>query len=87
MKIKRFKSYLREGRYPIWVRFTVGGLVLKIQNLQTQIDSEKNVQKQNKLISKQNSLLSYISGLSVGVGSSDNVLLKRLKRVSGGVKI
>ena len=87
MKIKRFKSYLRGGRYPIWVRFTVGGLVLKIQNLQTQIDSEKNVQKQNKLISKQNSLLSYISGLSVGVGSSDNVLLKRLKRVSGGVKI
>ena len=87
MKIKRFKSYLKEGRYPTWVRFTVGGLVLKIQNLQTQIDSEKNVQKQNKLISKQNSLLSYISGLSVGVGSSDNVLLKRLKRVSGGVKI
>ena len=79
MKIKRFKSYLREGRYPTWVRFTVGGLVLKIQNLQTQIDNEKNVQKQNKLISKQNSLLSYISGLSVGVGSSDNVLLKRLK--------
>ena len=87
MKIKRFKSYLREGRYPTWVRFTVGGLVLKIQNLQTQIDNEKNVQKQNKLISQQNSLLSYISGLSVGVGSSDNVLLKRLKRVSGGVKI
>lgn len=87
MKIKRFKPYLREGRYPLWVRFTVGGLVLKIRNLQTQIDIEKNVQKQNKLISQQNSLLSYISGLSVGVSSTDNVLLKRLKSVSGGGKM
>ena len=87
MKIKRFKSYLREGRYPLWVRFTVGGLVLKIRNLQSQIDSEKDIKKQIKLISQQNSLLSYISGLSVGVSSTDNVLLKRLKSVSGGGKM
>ena len=87
MKIIRFKSYLREGRYPLWVRFTVGGLVLKIRNLQSQIDSEKDIKKQIKLISQQNSLLSYISGLSVGVGSTDNVLLKRLKSVSGGGKM
>ena len=41
------------------------------------------IEKQNKLISQQNSLLSYISGLSVGVGSTDNVLLKRLKNIGG----
>ena len=86
MKIKRFKSYLREGRYPLWVRFTIGGLVLKIRNLQSQIESETDIKKQMKLISQQNSLLSYISGLGVGVSSTDNVLLKRLKNVGGTTK-
>ena len=86
MKLKRFKTYLREGRYPMWVRFTVGGLVLKIRNLQSQIESETDIKKQLKLISQQNSLLSYISGLGVGVSSTDNVLLKRLKNVGGTTK-
>ena len=86
MKLKRFKTYLREGRYPMWVRFTVGGLVLKIRNLQSQIESETDIKKQMKLISQQNSLLSYISGLGVGVSSTDNVLLKRLKNVGGTTK-
>ena len=86
MKLKRFKTYLREGRYTMWVRFTVGGLVLKIRNLQSQIESETDIKKQMKLISQQNSLLSYISGLGVGVSSTDNVLLKRLKNVGGTTK-
>ena len=57
MKIKRFKTYLREGRYPLWVRFTVGGLVLKVKNLEMQINSTSDTEEQNKLISKQNVLL------------------------------
>ena len=82
--MKRFKNFLQEthlseGKYPMWLRITVGGLVIKIKNLSNQIQNEKDPQKQNKLISQQNNLISYISGLGIGVGSTDNVLLKRLK--------
>ena len=82
MKIKRFKTYLREGKYPLWVRFTLGGLVLKVKNLEMQINSTSDTEEQNKLISKQNVLLSYISGLSVAVSSTDKALLKRLKNIT-----
>ena len=75
----RFRQFISEGKYPIWVRFTVGSLVLRVRNLSVQIQNEKDPVKQNKLISKQNKLLSYINGLGVGVSTSDTVLLKRLK--------
>jgi len=76
-----FKTYyqLSEGKYPMWLRITVGGLVIRIKNLSKQIENEKDPQKQNKLISQQNTLLSYISGLGIGVGSSDIVLMRRFK--------
>ena len=77
---------LNEGKYPLWVRLVVGGLVLKIKNLESQIQSETDIKKQNKLLSKQNSLISYISGLGVGVSSTDPILLKRLKSMSSGKK-
>jgi len=63
----------------MWLRVTVGGLVMRIKNLSNQIQNEKDPNKQNKLISQQNTLISYISGLGIGVGSTDNVLLKRIK--------
>jgi len=77
----RFKEFsqIKEGKYQMWLRFTVGGLVIRIKNLSSQIQKEKDPQIQNKLISQQNSLISYITGLGIGVGSTDNVLLKRLK--------
>jgi len=75
----RFKQFLSEGKYPMWVRLTVGTLVLKINNLTKQIEKEEDPIKQNKLISQQNKLLSYISGLGIGVGTEDKVLLQRLK--------
>ena len=75
----RFKRYIAEGKYPIWVRVTVGSLVLKIKNLSRQIENEPDPVKQNALLAQQNKLLSYINGLGVGVASSDTVLLKRLK--------
>ena len=75
----RFKQFISEGKYPMWLRITVGGLVLQMRNLNQQIQTEKDPQKQNQLISQQNTLLSYISGLGIGVSSTDNVLLKRLK--------
>ena len=70
---------MAEGKYPLWVRVTVGSLVLRIKNLSIRIENETDPVKQNKLIAQQNKLLSYINGLGVGVGSSDTVLLKRLK--------
>ena len=75
----RFKQFISEGKYPMWLRITVGGIVLKIRNLNTQIQTEKDPKKQNQLISQQNTLLSYISGLGIGISSTDNTLLKRLK--------
>lgn len=82
----RFKQYteIKEGKYPLWLRVTVGGLVMRIRNLSTQIQNEKDPFKQNHLISQQNSLISYITGLGIGVGSTDQVLLKRLKGSLGG---
>jgi len=89
--MKSFKSFVRdenlnEGKYPFWLRFTVGGIVVKIKNLQNKIDSEEDPVKQNKLISQQNTLLSYISGLGIGVGSTDRVFLNKLKGYMVGPK-
>lgn len=77
-----FKSFieLNEGRYPLWVKFVVGGLVIKMRNLQSRIRSETDPKKQNDLISQQNSILSYIGGLGIGVTSKDPQLLNRMKK-------
>ena len=77
--MKRFKRFIAEGKYPLWVRVTVGSLVLRIKKLSSRIENETDTAKQNALIAQQNKLLSYMNGLGVGVGSSDTVLLKRLK--------
>jgi hypothetical protein len=74
-------SQINEGKYPLWVRVTVGSLVLRVRNLCNQIQNEDDPVKQNKLISKQNKLLSYINGLGIGVSSSDTVLLKKLRQI------
>ena len=78
----RFKEHseLREGRYPTWLKFDTGGLVLKVRGLSNQIQNETDPVKQNKLISKQNNLLSYIVGLSIGISSGDRGLLNRIKK-------
>ena len=59
---------------------TVGSIVLKIRNLSDKIENEKDPIEQNKLISQQNKLLSYINGLGIGVGTTDKVLLRRMKK-------
>ena len=80
--MKRFKTYIEEGKYPVWVRVTVGTLVLRIRRLSILIQNENDPIEQNKLIAQQNKLLSYVSGLGVGVTSSDVVLLKKLKSLN-----
>jgi len=82
-RIKSFKRYLNEGRYPMWVRVSVGVIVMKIRNLQTLIDSEEDSHKRDRLLSQQNTLLSYISGLGIGISSNDTVLMKKMKNGLG----
>ena len=75
-----FKSFINEGgKHPTWVRITVGALVMKMRNLSTQIGNEPNLGKQNQLISQQNKILSYITGLGISVGTDDETLLKKTK--------
>jgi hypothetical protein len=84
----RFKQFItiKEGKYPLWVRFVVGGMVLKIRNLSQKISSETDPKKKLDLISQQNNILSYISGLGIGVSSNDNQLLTRMKKGLGRFK-
>ena len=69
---------LNEGTYPAWVKVTVGAMVLKVRNLSTRIEREPDPVKQNKLISQQNKLLAYVSGLGVAVSTSDKQLMGKL---------
>ena len=82
--MKSFKSFISEGKYPLYLRILVGGIVLKIKSVENMIRSEKDVGKKMDLISYQNSLLSYISGLGIGVGTKDNVLMCKLRKGIGG---
>ena len=76
-----FKTYITEGKYPIWMRITVASLVMKIRNLSSQIEKEEDLTKQNVLIAKQNKLLSYVTGLGIGVGNKDMATLNRIRRL------
>ena len=79
--MQSFRSFIHEGKYPVWVKLSVGSLILKMKNLTAQIQSEPDPVKQNQLIARQNDLLSYMSGLSIAVGTTDRVLIKKLKFV------
>ena len=79
--MQSFRSFIHEGKYPVWVKLSVGSLILKMKNLTAQIQSEPDPVKQNQLIARQNDLLSYMSGLSIVVGTTDSVLIKKLKSV------
>ena len=77
----RFKDYtlITEGRYPPWLKFVTGGLVLKVRKLSKRIRSENDPKKQNDLISQQLNLISYINGLSIGVASRNGQMMNRYK--------
>ena len=79
MRFKEFRS-LKEGKYPMWLKFVTGGIVVRMRNLSNQIQNENDPVKQNKLISQQNTLLSYITGLGIGVSSRNPQLMTRMKK-------
>ena len=80
-QVKLPRSLFLEGRYPFWVRASVATIAVKINALTTAIDKEKNVQRQNYLISQQNKLISYITGLGIAISSTDKVLMRRIKGI------
>lgn len=81
-----FKEFISEGKrsYPGWVRMTVFAIVVKIRSLQKRIESESDPVEQNKMISQQNSLISFINGLGIGVGTNDNQLITKMRSGLGG---
>ena len=79
--MQSFRSFNDEGKYPVWIKLFVGSFILNMKNLSAQIQSEPDPVKQNLLIARQNDLLSQMSGLSIAVGTTDRVLMKRLKSV------
>ena len=82
--MKRFSRYINERKYPVWVKVVVGGIVVKLSNLQSQIESETDQQKRDVLLGRQNKLLGIISGLGIGVNTSDPKLLTKLRSVVKG---
>lgn len=60
-------------------KVTVAGLVLKIRSLTNIKEKDTDPVKQNQLIDQRNKLMSYITGLGIGVGTNDDALLKILK--------
>ena len=75
----RFKSFIREGRYPAWTKVVTVGLVLRVRNLAAAIERERDPAKQNKLIGQQNKLLAYLDGLGIAVNSDDPRLMTSVR--------
>ena len=78
----RFKTYngLME-QSPMWVKGVVLGMIMKLNGLDSQIQSTDDPKVQNKLISKQNKLLSYINGLGISFSSNNKQLQTLLRKV------
>jgi hypothetical protein len=81
--MKTFKTFLREGSYPLWTKAVTAGLVLKVRNLSIQIDRERDPAKQNQLIGQQNKLLAYLNGLGIAVGMKDQQLMTSVRSKVG----
>ena len=77
--MKSFKQFINEAnKYPMWVKVVTAGIAFKVRNLAVRIEAEKDPIKQNALIAQQNKLIAYMSGLSVAVSTSDQVLMNKM---------
>jgi len=81
--MKTFKTFLREGSYPLWTKAVTAGLVLKVRNLSNQIEREVDVTKQNVMLGQQNKLLAYLNGLGIAVGTKDQQLMTNVRSKVG----
>ncbi len=80
----KFKQYNLIEQSPLWVKGVVLGLIVKLNTLHNQIQTTDDPKEQNKLISQQNKILSYISGLGISFSSNNKQLQTLLKRVNRG---
>ena len=78
----KFKQYQLIEQSPLWVKGVVLGLIIKLNSLDSQIQSSEDPKEQNKLLSQQNKILSYISGLGISFSSNNKQLQTLLKRVN-----
>ena len=78
--MKTYRQFMTEAQYPNWLRAGVAVMVIKMRNLTQQIENETDPAKQNALIAQQNRLLSYISGLGIGVSTEDSALMMRMRK-------
>lgn len=77
----QLRTELREGTYPLWVKGTVGLMILRVRSLATRIEGETDPNRQNRLIAQQNKIISYINGLGIAVSTSDKQLLHKIKSI------
>ena len=77
----RFKQYQLIEQSPLWVKGVVLGLIVKLNSLASQIQSTDDPKLQNKLLSQQNKILSYISGLGISFSSNSKQLQTLLRKV------
>ena len=81
--MKTFKTFLKEGSYPLWTKAVTACLVLKVRNLSKQIDQEPDPTKQNQLLGQQNKHLAYLNGLGIAVGTKDQQLMTSVRSKVG----
>lgn len=77
--MRRFKVFINEGRYPVWTKAVVVGLVLRVRKLAVAIEQEQDTAIQNRLIAQQNKLLAYLNGLGIAVNSDDSMLITSVR--------
>ena len=65
----------------LWLKTVIGAIVIKIRSLDTQIQVSDDTNEQNRLLSQQNKLLSYISGLGIAFSSDNKQLINYMKSV------
>ena len=80
----RFKQFHLIEQSPLWVKGVVLGLIVKLNGLDSQIQSTDDPKEQNRLISKQNKILSYINGLGISFSSNNKQLQTLLRKVGRG---
>ena len=72
-------EYLDEG---LLKTLAVTFMVLKVRSLMKEVARENDPVKQNALIARQNSMLSYLTGVSIFSSTGDKELLAKLKRMN-----
>jgi hypothetical protein len=77
----QLRTELHEGTYPLWVKGTVGLMILRVRSLATRIERETDPNRQNTLIAQQNKIISYINGLGIAVSTSDKQLMQKIKSI------